>query len=92
MRVLLDASLDAETLLQIRKVIDADPAVAEVKWITGHNAGRFCFVESGVALRMAEREKAEVVLQQIEAALRRAVPHIERVLLHVEATASPNIR
>ncbi len=92
MRVLLDASLDTETLLRIRKVIDADPAVAEVKWTSGRNAGRFRFVESGVALRVVEREQAEVAVQRIEAAVRREVPHIERVLVHVEAAASPHIR
>jgi cation diffusion facilitator family transporter len=92
MRVLLDASLDAETLLNIRKVIDADPTVAEIKWITGRNAGRFRFVEAGVALRVAELDKAEAGVRRIETAVRRALPYIERVLVHVEAPASPYIR
>jgi cation diffusion facilitator family transporter len=48
MRVLLDASLDAEALSAIRRLICADPAVSDVRWITARNAGRYRFVEAGV--------------------------------------------
>ncbi len=91
-RVLLDASLDADKLNDVRQLILADSAVAEVKWVTGRNAGRFRFVEAGVALRVTELEKAEAILQRIEGNVRSGVPQIERVLLHIEARASPQIR
>jgi len=84
MRVLLDASLDPETLIQIRETIAAEPAVAELKWVTGRNAGRFRFVEAEVALRVRDLEKAEAVTQRIEAQIRQAVPYIDRVLIHAE--------
>ena len=35
MRVLLDASLDADTTLKIRQTIAAEPTVAAVAWVTG---------------------------------------------------------
>jgi len=92
MRVLLDASLDPGTLRQIRQVIDIDPTVTEVKWVTGRNAGRFRFVEAGVALRVAELEKIEAVVRRVESKVRAAVPYIERVLLHVEAPTSARTR
>ena len=92
MRVLLDASLDAAALLQIRAVIGADPAVTEIKWLTGRNAGRFRFVEAGVALRVAGLEKVETAVRRIEAGVRAAVPHLERVLVHAESAASPHVR
>jgi cation diffusion facilitator family transporter len=92
MRVLLDASVDAKTLDVVRERILADPAVAEIRWMTGRNAGQFCFVEVGVALRVAETGKVESVVQRIETAVRGAVPQMERVLLHVEAPASPVLR
>lgn len=66
MRVLLDASLDPASLATIRSTIDADPAVAEVKWLTGRNAGRFRFVEVGVALRVTELNKTEAVVHRID--------------------------
>lgn len=92
MRVLLDASLDAETLARVRAVIDGDPAVAEVKWVTGRNAGRFRFVEAGVVLRSGELTKVEAAVQRIEAAVRAAERHVERVLVHVEQAPSASIR
>jgi cation diffusion facilitator family transporter len=73
MRVLLDASLDAETLARIRNVIHAEAAVAEVKWVTGRNAGRFRFVEAGVAARRRV-DKAELVMRRIETSVRAALP------------------
>jgi hypothetical protein len=90
--VLLDASLDANTLGEIRHVIQGDPAIAEVKWITGRNAGRFRFVEAGVTLRLDDLARAEAAVDRIEAAVRAAMPQIERVLLHVEARTSAHDR
>lgn len=84
MRVLLDASLDANTLLQIRETIAAEPTVAQVVNVTGRNAGRFRFVEAEVALRVRELEQAEAVTQRIEAQIRQAVPHVDRVLIRAE--------
>jgi cation diffusion facilitator family transporter len=92
MRVLLDASLDVETLERIRRRVDSDPAVAEVQWVTGRNAGRFRFVEAGVALRVAELGRVEDALRRIESNVRASLPHVERVLVHVESPASPHVR
>jgi cation diffusion facilitator family transporter len=92
MRVLLDASMEPDTLSRVREVIDADPLVTEVKWVTGRNAGRYRFVEAGLALRGASREKVETGVKRIEVAVREAVPRVERVLLQVEPASSPWVR
>jgi cation diffusion facilitator family transporter len=92
MRVLLDASLDAEALNEIRRLICADPAVSDVRWITARNAGRFRFVEAGVALRHVELDKAQAAMLRIEAHVRATAPHVERVLLHPERPAAPQLR
>ena len=91
MRVLLDASIEPGALQRIRELVAADPAVREIRWITGRNAGRFCFVEAGVALRVAELEKAEATLRRIEAGVRAADPRVERVLVHIESPSSPHV-
>lgn len=92
MRVLLDASLDGETLLRLRGIVEAEPAVAEVKWVTGRNAGRFIFVEAGIGLRVMGLAQAEAATQRIEVNIRAAVPHIERVLIHTEPAVPTHIR
>jgi cation diffusion facilitator family transporter len=92
MRVLLDASLDTDTILQIRDIITAEPTVAELKWVTGRNAGRFRFVEAEVVLRVRELERAEAATQRIEEHIRQAVPHVERVLIHAEPMKRTHLR
>jgi cation diffusion facilitator family transporter len=84
MRVLLDASLDAETLAQVRRIIENDPATDQIKQLTGRNSGRYRFLEAEVTLRMNDLKKAHDVSQRIEQAIRAEVPHIERVLIHYE--------
>jgi cation diffusion facilitator family transporter len=92
MRVLLDASLDADTILKIRQTIAAEPTVATVTWVTGRNAGRFRFVEAEVALRVRELKKAEAATQRIETQIRQACPHVDRVLIHAEPVQRTHLR
>jgi cation diffusion facilitator family transporter len=92
MRVLLDASLDADTILQIRDIITAEPTVAELKWAAGRNAGRFRFVEAEVALRVRELERAEATTRRIEEQIREAVPYVDRVLIHAEPMERTHLR
>lgn len=90
--MLLDASLDPETLLRIREIIAAEPAVAEPKWVTGRNAGRFRSVEAETARRIRDLEKAEATTRRIEAQIRQAVPRVERVLIHAEPVERTHLR
>jgi len=92
MRVLLDASLEPDTLLELRRIVAADPAVANVVDVTGRNAGRFRFVEADVALRVHDLEKAEAATQRIERAIRQAVAHVDRVLIHAEPMERTHLR
>jgi len=92
MRVLLDASLDPDTILRIREIIDAEPTVAELKWVTGRNAGRFRFVEAELTLRVRELERAEATIRRIEAQIREAEPHVDRVLIHAEPMERTHLR
>jgi cation diffusion facilitator family transporter len=84
MRVLLDATLDADTLAQIRDIIRADPAVVDVRRVRGRNAGRFRFVEVEPVLETTSLLQADEVGHRIERAIRNGVPRIERVLVHPE--------
>ena len=92
MRVLLDASLDAETLEQVRAIVEADPAVVEIRSLAGRNAGRYRFLEADVALRVDDLEKAHNVSRRIEEAIRAAVPHVERVRIHYEPRVRRHLR
>ncbi len=89
MRVLLDASLDSETLDQVRAIIEGQPAVVEVYSLTGRNAGRYRFIEAEVGVRVRELDKAHQVGHTIAAAIREQVPHVERALIDVEPADKP---
>lgn len=84
MRVLLDASLTPETLNKVREIIESEPMVTEIRWLTGRNAGRFCFLEAEVLLRTTDLKKAEKIRMRTENVIRQQVPRIERVLIHYQ--------
>ncbi len=92
MRVLLDASLDVETLGQVRTVLESDPHVASVTALTGRNAGRYRFIEAEIALRTHDLEKAHAVSAQLEVAIKAQVSHVDRVLVHYEPQVRTHVR
>lgn len=92
MRVLLDASLDAETLDQVQAIIQAEPAVTEIRSVAGRNAGRYRFLEADVVLRVDDLEKAHNISRRIEEAIRAHVPHVERVRIHYEPRVRSRLR
>lgn len=83
-RVLLDASLDINTLNYIREIILETPQVSKVISLTGRNSGRFKFIEAELALRVRELEKAHFLGEQIENRIKSRVTNVDRILLHYE--------
>ncbi len=91
-RVLLDASLSAETLAEIRGTIAGEPLVAAVKYVTGRNAGRYRFVEAEIVLRTQNLIKSHELQTRVEDRIRQALPNVERVLIHAEPMACTHLR
>lgn len=89
MRVLLDASLDPQTLSRVKEIIMQQPAVVEVRSLTGRNAGRYRFIEAEVGVRVRELDKAHQIGRAIASSIRQQVPHVERALIHVEPIDKP---
>jgi len=92
MRVLLDASLDSETLETIRSALLDDPAVSQIHELTGRNSGRYRFVEAEVTVRTTDLEKAHAISQRLSDSIRSKVERIDRVLIHCEPEDKPTIR
>ncbi|MBN1313940.1 MAG: cation diffusion facilitator family transporter [Anaerolineales bacterium] len=84
LRVLLDASLEDDLLMEIHEIVHAEPAVARIQWIASRNAGRYRYVDICVQVRVLELVKADAAAHRIEANIKQAVPHIERVLVHTD--------
>ena len=84
MKVLLDASLDAETLGEVRSIIESFPGVTEVKSVVGRNSGRYRFLQADIVVRTSDLEKAHRLSEQLEQAIRSGVSNVERVVIHYE--------
>lgn len=92
MRVLLDASLDLESLDAIRKIISSNKGIAEIKSLRGRNSGRFKFVEAEVTMRTRELSKAHQISSELEQSIRETIPHVDRVLIHYEPEAKEEVK
>ena len=83
-RVLLDASLDFNSLNRIRELVLADPRVAEINNLWARNAGRYKFVELDVTLRLSDLDKGHLVSEEIENRVKLELAQVDRVLIHCQ--------
>jgi len=84
MKVLLDASLDQETLREVREIIESFPGVTRVDSVVGRNSGRYRFVQANIEVRTSDLEKAHRLSHELEQAIKEGVPNVERVVIHYE--------
>lgn len=84
MKVLLDASVDADTLTEVRHLLESEPLVSQVDSLAARSAGRYLFLEATLRLRTDDLATAHAASEHLEAQIREAIPAMERVSLHVE--------
>jgi cation diffusion facilitator family transporter len=84
MKVLLDASLDSETLGQVRDIIKSYPGVAQARSVVGRNSGRYRFLQADIEVRTSDLEKAHRLSEQLEEVVRAEVANVERVMIHYQ--------
>lgn len=83
-RVLLDASLDFESMDKVKTAVLTHPQVTSIQSLRGRNSGRFKFIEVDIGLRVRELEKAHHISQQIKAEIMEVVPNVDHILIHYE--------
>jgi cation diffusion facilitator family transporter len=83
-RVLLDASLDFETMDQVKTIILTDPRIEKIKGLWGRNSGRYKFIEADLMLNVKDLQKAHVITDKIAERIREKIPHVDHVLIHYE--------
>ncbi len=84
MKELLDASLDTDTLAQVRALIQSYPGVAGVKSVVGRNSGRYRFLQADIEVHTTDLKRAHRLSEDLEEAIRAAVSNVERVVVHYE--------
>ena len=83
-RVLLDASLDYESLNQIRETVLADHRVGMINELRARNAGRFKFVELDLTLKVRELDRGHQAAEEIKARIRQNLKNVDHVAVHYE--------
>lgn len=83
-KVLLDASLDRETLTRIREMLLAEPLVREIRSLTGRNSGSYKFIETDILLNTHDLDKAHTVSTHIERRIKTHIQNVDQVLIHYE--------
>jgi cation diffusion facilitator family transporter len=91
-RVLLDASLDYESLNRIRKIVETDPRVVKINDLRARNAGRYKFVELDLNLRVKELEKGHRVTEEIKGHIRKGLDNVDHVSIHYGPRCKTTLR
>jgi len=82
-KVLLDVSIDAKTLEEIRLIMEQHPMV-RVKSLMGRNSGSYKFVEAEIGIATNNFEVAHRIAHEIESEVLARVPLVERLIIHFE--------
>ena len=83
-KVLLDASVDAETLQQVRDILDKEPMIKAVNHLHGRNAGSFQFLQLDLELNTDSLKEAHAYAHDLEEKIKAQMPFVEKVIIHYE--------
>ena len=64
LRVLLDASIDFETMDRVKTIILTDPQTISINALWGRNSGPFKFIEADIVIKADNLQKADFVLSK----------------------------
>ncbi len=83
-KVLLDATLDHDTLDEIRRIMESHPDVAEVVSVGGRKSGRYKFVEILLHMHTRSLREAHEIVSHLEEEIFDRWPDIDRIVVHYE--------
>ncbi len=83
-KVLLDASLDHESIVKIQDILKEEETVEKINAITGRNAGSFKFVQLDLNLVTDSLSEAHHIAHNIEEKIKQEMPFVEKVVVHYQ--------
>jgi len=83
-KVLLDASLDHDTIEHIRDILKNETKIKDIIEIKGRNAGSFQFVQLNLALNTDSLKEAHELAHSIETLIKEKMPFVEKVVIHYQ--------
>ncbi|NPA88149.1 MAG: cation transporter [Epsilonproteobacteria bacterium] len=83
-KVLLDASVDKETLDEVRNILEKEEMIEKINDIKGRNAGSFKFIYLDIDVKTDSIKEAHEYVHQLEEKIKKAIPEVEKVITHYE--------
>jgi cation diffusion facilitator family transporter len=83
-KVLLDASLDKDTLNTIHDILVRHQDVTEVKSLLGRNSGSYKFIEAELVMNERDLKRAHAISIQLEQEIKDQIQNVDHVLIHYE--------
>ncbi len=83
-KVLLDASLDHESIVKIQDILKEEETVERINAIAGRNAGSFKFVQLDLNLVTDSLSEAHRIAHNIEEKIKQEMPFVEKVVVHYQ--------
>jgi len=83
-KVLLDASVDYETLEKVRKILEKEDMIEKINDIKGRNAGSYKFIYLDIDVKTDSIKEAHTYVHQLEEKIKKEIPEVEKVITHYE--------
>jgi len=83
-KVLLDASVDAETISEVKSILKSEEMVKNIIHIYGRNAGSFQFLQLDLQLNTDSLKEAHAYAHALEEKIKEKMPFVEKVIIHYE--------
>ena len=83
-KVLLDASVDYETLEEVKKLLEKEDMIEKINQINGRNAGSYTFLYLDIDVKTDSLKEAHSYAHQLEQKIKKEMPFVEKVVIHYE--------
>ena len=84
LRVLLDASIDFNTMDQVKTIIMKNPRVVSINALWGRNSGPYKFIEADIVVQAGSLERSHFFVSKIEKEIRERLSNVDHILIHYE--------
>jgi cation diffusion facilitator family transporter len=91
-KVLLDASIDYESLHRIREIASEIHGVRKIRTLKARSSGKFIFIEMEIGTDMRDLERAHQLSNRIEERIKSEIKNVDRVLIHIEPEETESTR
>jgi cation diffusion facilitator family transporter len=81
-KVLLDASVDQETLDDVKELLQKEEMIDKINSVRGRNAGSFKFLYLDFKPKTDSLKEAHEYSHELEEKIKKAFPEVEKVIIH----------